>query len=122
MYGETLILAHWGGQFSMAILHVFTRKVKPGRRQEFCSEIATAKTIIERLGARVRVLDRQMGHNAPSILFVMESSDWKAFGELQEKMQTERELLAFWSKAHVDNPNRPAEVVDIALAMDLTMG
>ena len=105
----------------MAIFHVFTWKVKPGRRQESCSEMATAKTIIERLGARVRVLDRQMGHNAPCILFIMESSDWKAFGELQEKIQTDRELLAFWSKAHVDNPNRPAEVMDIALAMDLPM-
>ena len=73
----------------MAILHVFTWKVKPGRRPEFLDEIATAKTIIERLGARVRVLDRQMGYHAPCILFIMESTDWKAFGELQEKMQTD---------------------------------
>ena len=58
-----------------------------------------------------------MGHNAPCILFIVESSDWKAFGELQEKMQTDPELLAFWSKAHVDNPNRPAEIADIALAL-----
>ena len=85
-----------------------------GKRQEFVGEIATAKRIIERLGARVRVLERQMGYNAPCILFITESSDWKAFGELQEKMQTDPELLAFWSRAHVDNPNRPAEVIDIA--------
>ena len=58
-----------------------------------------------------------MGHNAPCILFVVEWSDWKAFEELQEKMQTDPELLAFWSKAHVDNPNRPAEIADIALAL-----
>jgi hypothetical protein len=52
----------------------------------------------------------------------MESVDWRAFAELQEKMQTDPELLAFWSKAHVDNPNRPTEVADIALAIDLPMG
>ena len=103
----------------MAIVHAFTWKVKPGRRREFQSEIAAVKRIIERLGARVRVLDRQMGYNAPCLLFIMESSDWKAFGELQEKMQKDPELLAFWSKAHVDNPNRPAELADIALAVDL---
>jgi hypothetical protein len=106
----------------MAIVPAFTWKVNPGRRREFRGEIASAKTIIERLGARVRVLDRQMGYNAPCILFIMESSDWKAFGELHAKMQTDPELLAFWSKAHVDNPNRPAEVADITLAIDLPMG
>ena len=106
----------------MAIVHAFTWKVKPGRRQEFRGEMATAKTIIERLGARVRILDRQMGYNAPCIVFNIESSDWKAFGELQGKMQSDPELLAFWSKAHVDNPNRPAEVADIALAIDLPTG
>ncbi len=106
----------------MAIVHTFTWKIKPGRRQEFLSEIVAMKRFIERLGARVRVLDRQMGYNAPCILFTMESSDWKAFGELQGKMQSDPELLAFWSKAHVDNPNRPAEVADIALAIDVPMG
>ena len=105
----------------MALIHTFTWKVQAGKRREFLSEIAHMKTVIERLGARVRVLDRQMGHNAPCILFIMESLDWRAFGELQEKMQTDTELLAFWSKAHVDNPNRPAEVADIALAIDLEM-
>jgi hypothetical protein len=63
-----------------------------------------------------------MGYNAPCILFIMESSDWKAFAELQGKIQADPEWLAFWSKAHVDNPNRPAEVADIALAIDLSMG
>jgi hypothetical protein len=108
--------------FPMAILHTFTWKIKPGRRQEFLSEISAMKGFIERLGARVRILDRQMGHNAPCILFMMESTDWKAFAELQTKMQTDSELLAFWSKAHVDNPDRPAEVADIALAFDLPEG
>lgn len=106
----------------MAIVHAFTWKVKPGGRQEFQGEIATAKRMIERLGANVRVLDRQMGYNAPCIVFIMESSDWKAFGELQGKMQSDRELLAFWSNAHVDNPNRPAEIADIALENDLPVG
>jgi len=106
----------------MGIVHTFTWKMKPGRRREFLNELATTKTLIERLGARVRVLDRQMGHNAPCIVFIMESSDWKAFGELQEKMETDPELLAFWSRAHVDNPDRPAEVADIALAIDLPEG
>jgi hypothetical protein len=104
----------------MAIVQTVTWKIKAGSRREFLSEVATAKTAIERLGARVRVLDRQMGHNAPCILFMVESADWRAFGELQEKMQTDKDWLSFWSKAHVDNPNRPAEIIDIALATDLS--
>ena len=103
----------------MAIVHTFTWKVKAGMRREFLSEIAITKKLIETLGARLRVLDRQFGYAAPCILFVMESVDWRAFAELQEKMQTDPKLLAFWSKAHVDNLNRPAEVADIALAIDL---
>jgi hypothetical protein len=90
-----------------------------GRRRDFLLEIATTKTLIETLGARVRVLDRQFGYAAPCILFTMESVDCRAFAELQEKMQTDPKLLALWSKAHVDNLNRPAEVADIAFAIDL---
>ena len=104
----------------MAIVQTVTWKMKAGGRREFLSEIATAKIAIERLGASVRVLDRQMGLNAPCILFIMESLDWRAFAELQEKMQRDTGLVSFWSKAHVDNPNRPAEVIDIALATDLS--
>jgi hypothetical protein len=122
MVDRILILAHPEDNFPMAIVHTFTWKVKPGRRREFQGEIATVKTMVERLGGRVRVLDRQMGHNAPCILFFMESSDWKAFGDLQDRMQNDPELLASWSRAHVDNPNRPAEVADIALAFDLSTG
>ena len=40
----------------MAVVAVFSWKVKPGRMQEFRGRVAEAQKIHERLGARVRVL------------------------------------------------------------------
>ncbi len=48
----------------MAVVQRATWKVRPGKTQEFLANVATARKILERLGARVRVLNQVIGTNA----------------------------------------------------------
>jgi hypothetical protein len=63
----------------MAVVQRLTWKVRPGRTQEFLANAATGRKILERLGAKVRVLNEVVGRDAPCSLVVVESPNWKAF-------------------------------------------
>jgi hypothetical protein len=106
----------------MAVVQRGTWKVRPGKMQEFLANAATAKKILERLGARVRVLNEVVGTNAPCVLVVIESPDWKAFGERLEKMQSDAEWQSFFAKAAANNPNPAADLIDTALSADVPVG
>jgi hypothetical protein len=106
----------------MAVIQRATWKVHPGRMQEFLANVATAKKILERLGARVRVLNQVVGTNAPCTLVVIESPDWKAFGERLEKMQTDSEWQSFFAKVVLNNANPVADLIDTALSADVPLG
>jgi len=90
--------------------------------QEFLGNVATAKKILERLGARVRVLNQVVGINSPCVLVVIESPDWKAFGERLEKMQSDTEWQQFFASAVLNNSNPAAELIDTALSADVPLG
>ena len=106
----------------MAVVQRGTWKVRPGKTQEFLANVSTAKKILERLGARVRVLNQLVGANSPCVVVVIESPDWKAFGERLEKMQTDSEWQGFFAKAVASNSNPPADLIDTALSADLPLG
>ena len=84
--------------------------------------MATAKKILERLGAKVRVSNEVVGKDAPCTLVVIESTDWKAFGERLEKMQTDSEWQGFFAKAALNNANPAADLIDTALSADVPLG
>ena len=106
----------------MAVVQRATWKVRPGKTQEFLANVATAKKILERLGAKVRVLNEVVGTDAPCTLVVIESPDWKAFGERLEKMQTDSEWQGFFAKAALNNANPAADLIDTALSADAPLG
>jgi len=106
----------------MAIVQRTTWKVRSGRGQDFLANVATAKRILERLGGRVRVLNQAIGTNAPCFLVVVESPDWRAYGELQASMQTDSEWQGFFNKVIVGNLEPSADLIDTALSSDVPLG
>ena len=106
----------------MAILQSSVFRVRPGKAQEFMVDVATAKRILERLGARVRVVNQVVGTNAPCIAFITESADWKAYGEFSAKIETDSEWQKFYSKAALDNPNPAADLIATGLSTDVPLG
>ena len=65
----------------MAILGTTVWRVRPGKTQDFLANAAAAKRILERLGARVRLVNQVVGSLAPAMIFIVESADWRAAGE-----------------------------------------
>src|ERR1035437_2178822 len=105
----------------MAVLQSTVFRVRPGKAQQFMADVATAKKILERLGARVRVVNQVVGTNAPCTAFITESADWKAYGEFQAKVNADSEWQTFIAKI---GANREPEADQIAtgLSTDAPVG
>jgi hypothetical protein len=98
----------------MAILQSTVFRVRPGKAQQFMANVATAKKILERLGARVRVVSQVVGTNAPCIAFITETADWKAYGEFSAKVSADSEWQTFIAKI---GANREPEADQIATGL-----
>jgi hypothetical protein len=106
----------------MAILQTTMWRTRPGRVQDFMANVTTAKTILQRLGGRVRVVNQIVGSNAPSTIVIVESNDWKAYGELQAKMQADSEWQGFFTKAIGANRDPSADMVGTGLSVEVPIG
>ena len=106
----------------MAVLQTGVWRVRPGKTQEFLANVATAKKILERLGGRVRVVSQVVGTNAPCTIFITESADWKAYGELGAKIETDSEWQKFFAKALLDNRDPSADLIGTGLSADVPIG
>ncbi len=106
----------------MAVLATTVWKVRAGKAQDYLANVASAKKILERLGGRARLVNQAIGTNAPCFIFIIESADWKAYGELQTKMQTDSEWQGFFSKAISNNANPSADLIGTGLSTDVPLG
>jgi hypothetical protein len=86
-----------------AIAQVATWRPREGHLQEFMANVATAKKIQERLGAKVRVWQSLFGGQSMSVGYVIEHSGWEAFGKFGAKLEADPEWQNFWAKA-IANP------------------
>ena len=82
----------------MAVLATTTWKVHPGKMQDFIAHVTEAKNMIEHHGAKLRLMARTTGTDAPCHITAIETADWRAFGEHQAKMQGDPAWLAFLQK------------------------
>jgi hypothetical protein len=106
----------------MAVLTTTVWRMRPGKAQDFLANVASAKKILERLGGRVRVVNQAVGTYAPAFIFIIESADWKAYGELQTKMETDSEWQAFFARAILNNANPSADLIGTGLSTDVPLG
>lgn len=105
----------------MAVLATTIWRIHPGKMQEFLANVSAAKKIIERHGGRVRLLAQTTGTNAPCQITVVESADWKAYGELQTRMESDSEWQAFFQK--ITATKEPAaEAIGTGLSVEVPLG
>jgi hypothetical protein len=93
----------------MAVLNVVTWRPKDGRAAEFLGQVAEAKKMHERLGARVRVLQSGAGPNPFTVTYVTEHADGKAYGEFLDKLLADADYQSFWAKALSDPTAEPLQ-------------
>jgi hypothetical protein len=96
-------------------------RLRPGMAQGFMANVATGKKILERLGAKVRVVNQLVGSNAPCTAVIVESLDWKAYGEFSAKRDADSEWLAFIAKI-VGNREPEADQIATGLSVDAPIG
>ena len=68
------------------------------------------------------MVNRMVGTDAPCTVVVVESADWKAYGELQSKLQTDSEWQAFIAKAILNNRDPDADLIGTSLGVDVPIG
>ncbi len=105
----------------MAVTATTTFKIQPGKMQEFIANVTAAKKIIERHGAKVRLLARTTGTDAPCHLTLIETADWRAYGELQAKLQSDSELQAFVQKLNATK-EPSAVAIGTGLSVEVPLG
>ncbi len=82
-----------------AVAQVASWRPRDGHLQEFMANVATARKIHERLGAKVRVWQTLFGGQAMTIGYVIEHAGWEAFGKFGAKLEADPEWQEFWGKA-----------------------
>jgi len=105
----------------MAVIQSVVFRVRPGGVQGFMANLATGKKILERLGAKVRIINQLVGSNAPCTVVILESADWKAYGEFSAKRDADSEFQNFIAKLG-SNPNPEAEQIATGLSVDVPVG
>lgn len=103
----------------MAVLSTTVWRVHPGKMQDFMGHVTTAKKIFGRLGGHVRVLNEAVGSNAPAFIFVVECGNWKDYGDMQTKMETDSE----WQRFFVEITSKPsADLIGTGLMSEVPIG
>lgn len=105
----------------MAIAQVFTWKPRPGAIEQFLSIAKRADKIIRGLGGATRTLSSVAGANPNAFLYIIETPNWKAHGELSTKLETDKD----WQKliAEVNSTDKPtADLVSSAVYSEIPLG
>jgi NIPSNAP len=80
----------------MAVCSVTILHVNPGRLQDFLANIAAAKAIHERVGAKVRIWQATAaGTQAGSVAYVIEHDDLAAYARFTQQLQADADWQAF---------------------------
>jgi hypothetical protein len=105
----------------MAIAQVFTYNPRPGGIEQFIAIAKRADKILRGLGATTRTLNAVAGANPNAMLYVIETPNWKAHGELSTKLQTD----ADWQKlmAEIGSTDKPsADLASSAVYSEIPLG
>ena len=105
----------------MAIAQVFVWHPRPGRIADFMAIAKKADKIIRGLGGTTRTLNQAAGGVAGGILYVIETANWNAFGELGTKLQTDKAWQALI--AEVNSTDKPtADLLSSSVYSEIPLG
>ncbi|MGA8642328.1 hypothetical protein [Candidatus Binatus sp.] len=105
----------------MAIVQVFTYNPRPGATEQFLAIAKRADKILRGLGATTRTLSSVAGPTPTALLYVVETPNWKAHGELSTRLETD----ADWRKfvAEVTSTDKPTvDLVSSAVYAEIPLG
>ena len=106
----------------MAIAQVFTYRPRPGGVEQFLNLAKRADKIFRALGASTRTISNVAGGPAANaFMYVVETPNWKAHGELSAKLDTDADWRKFVAEMEsTDNP--PVDLVSSAVYTGVTIG
>jgi hypothetical protein len=105
----------------MAIAQVFSYHPRPGRRADFMAIAKRADKIIRGLGATTRTLNQTAGGVAGGVLYLIETANWTAFGDLATKLQTDKAWQAL--VAEVTSTDKPTvDLLSAAVYSEIPLG
>jgi hypothetical protein len=106
----------------MAIAEVFTYSPRAGGIEQFLGLAKRADKILRALGATTRTMTSVAGGPAANaFMYIVETPNWKAYGELSAKLETDSEWRKFL--ADVTSNDKPAvDLVSSALYAEIPLG
>jgi hypothetical protein len=105
----------------MAIAQVYTFHPHPGRTADFMAIAKKADKIFRGLGATTQTINSVSGGVAGTILYVVETADWKAFGDVAAKLQTDKAWLAL--AAEMSSTDKPtADLLSSSVYSEIPIG
>jgi len=106
----------------MAIAQVFIYRPRPGGSEQFIALAKRADKILRGLGATTRTMGTVVGGPMSNgFIYVMETPNWKAFGELSTKIEADPD----WKKfiAEVSSMEKPSvDSVSSAIYSEIPLG
>jgi hypothetical protein len=101
----------------MPILRSLEARVRPGKRQQWGALMREVKSIVDKHGAPLRVLQLQLGGNPGTVLSSTLATDWADLAKRAKALNADAAYQAFLARgAMVD----VADVVEVRLANDIT--
>lgn len=104
----------------MAIAQVYEFRPRPGANEQFVANSKRADKIIRRLGGATRMHSTLVGATPNTFIYVIETPDWKAYGEFTAKLEADGEWRAFL--AEVDNDKPAADMLTSAVYSEIPLG
>ena len=85
------------------------------------ARLTSVKKIHQRCGGSVRLYEPATGSNLGAFVQVIETADWKAFGEYRSKLAADTEFKALM--AEIQNNKEPmAELVSVEVVEEIPLG
>jgi len=105
----------------MAVAQVRVIRPTSGRRQDLLKTLGRGKRIHERCGGSLRIFEPTTGPNVGAFLHVVETANWKAYGEYRAKLGDDPEYRALM--AEIQNSRDPAaSVVSVEVIEEVSVG
>jgi len=106
----------------MAIAQVFTYRPRPGGIEQFLGLAKRADKILKGLGATTRTLTSVAGGPVPNaFIYVVETPNWKAHGELSAKLETDTDWRKFVAEVSaIDKPS--VDLISSAVYAEIPLG
>jgi hypothetical protein len=105
---------------AMPITRTLETKILPGRRSQWGAAMRDVKTIVDKHGAALRLLQLQLGGHPATALAVSEADSWETLATRIARVNADPEYQAYLARA-ADLPGFPyAEPVEVRVSNDIT--